>query len=1012
MRCLKTKRFTFKVAMLIGCLWLPFTLCAKPITEKQAMQLAADFFCRKTVRTVQIGKTATAQVRGTAIGRTESATDASYYVFTPEGNTGFVIISGDDELKPVIGYSATGRFDVARIPAQLTAYLDAYEKGIEMLRQHTVVQGRTVGGRAVAPLLTTQWNQDEPYNLQCGKYGDKYMPAGCVAVAVAQVMKYHNFPAKGNGVTDEMVISPSTDLSQSVYNWNKMRDTYEAGTYNDAEAEAVALLMRDVGRALWTYYTPESSSAFSAYIAPALHKHFNYSKDARLLMRDYYTSQNWMDIIRENLTAGQPVVYCGSNVPGNTGHVFVCDGIDENDYLHINWGWSGNCDGYFDINAFAPYGTDDGEYTYYAEHQMVVGIHPGDPEADNAAYESPLMVWGFKLGDADYMDYFYHSPQLDENGRLGGKTPLKFRLYYNLLNNTRATTNYDEYLIYGSLYDENKQLIKRFDISNTIRGRIDRDKYREHCCLFDFTDVPAGNYYVSLWYKRDQDRNGTYVDKEFDFACEPFFPVTVKDGGLYFESADNTPDAKRLEIISAEQAHPLYEKAGKGLLRLAIRNNGKEVFKDEDLSIWCAPENEAADSPDISTLTKVGNMYIGAIYDGATVMYSGFVSNDLGAGNYLGAGRYRLYFSYRANGEDVLVSGDKKYYFDVTPLPDHIPFVLTQPLTLEFPAYENSDHEWMKIGVQYMPTGHCTDFWNSGSRDVQFWAAPVSSPENKFLLFESLGCYLIYNNYRQDTSMEGSPDLLWKTPGEYRVWLKTRAGGTQEWMDIDLPNNTGTFTVTEYQPLGPALYLTAPMAFENGNNHIKPGSEFSVAMKVKSPTGINMLLDNSFAKITETTASPNGIGYARSIEADKTELAPGEETEMRVNFYLPDNAEFYGKRLMVMVYVNYEVYLGEYVNPGNYLESISFTADPSSGINDTNSNGAFKCNLSGNALSVQPVGIGDKVELWSAAGILIKRCQTRSDRCEMAVSDLAPGVYIVKVHSADHTCQSAKIAIQ
>lgn len=995
--------FPFKITMFICYLWLPFAMYAEPISEKQARQLASEFFNRNTIRTVQVKKVATASECGRKVKQTESATGTSYYIFTPDNGKGFVIISGDDEMKPIIGYSLTNTFDATRMPAQLTAYLDSYEKGFAEMRQNHAVQGRTAGGKAVAPLITTQWSQETPYNLLCGKYGGTYFPAGCLTTAVAQVMKYYNFPAKGNGAAGHRTSSDPIDLSQSVYDWKHMKDSYQEGTYNDTEARAVALLMRDVGFALWTYYTPEGSSAYSAYIAPSLYKHFNYSKDIRYLIRECYTSQDWINIIRENLSAGQPIVYCAGH---STGHSFVCDGIDNNDYLHINWGWSGDCDGYFDIDAFAPYGTDifGKNLTLYADHQMVVNIHPGDPDADNSAYESPLLVWGLKAGEVyKDNDYVYSTPKSDKDVRASGNSTMKFGATFKLLNNTRATTNYDEYLYFGSLYDENKQLIKRFDLEHGIRGRLDRDKYIEAGINFDFTNIADGNYYVSMWYKRDKNRDGHYEDREFDFACDPYLPVTVKDGRIHLES-DNTTTDEPLEIISVEQPHTIYENVEYGYLKLAIRNNGNELFKNKNLNIYCVPENEAVENPDISTLTETGTAYIEAIYDGATVTFPGSIRKKLNAG------RYRLYFSYYKD-KETLVQDGKKHFIDVAPLPDNIPFVLTQPLVFESSSYENSDHEWMEIKTYYMATGHCMDFWN-GKHDVQIWAAPTSNPEDKILLFESLDEYTFsHTNYYTYATITGNPDLFWKATGEYRVWLKVRSAGEKDWIEIDIPNNTGTFNVTEYKPFGPILHMTAPMQFENGNS-VKPGTEFNVTMKVKSPTGIHMLLDNSFAKVTESTASPYSVAYLQSMQADKTELAPGEETEMRLNFYLPDNAELYGKRLMVMVYVNYEEYMGEYVVPGNYMESIYFTAAPSSGINDTKNNGTVSYDIKGNTLTIHNINAGQTVELWSATGLLIKCGQAHSNRLEMAVNDLAPGVYIVRVRSEDHTCQSVKIAIK
>lgn len=996
----KSATFLTKAAILLCSLLLPVSSVAKQISEKRAKQLASDFFNRRTIKPLKVKKVATSFECRSTIKKTKSNTNADntgYYVFKPETGSGFVIISGDDQMKPIVGYSTTSTFDVNNMPAQLISYLETYESNITKIQQGDAIQGRTSGGKAVAPLLTTQWNQHDPYNI----YLEWNALTGCVATAVAQVMKYFNYPAKGNGII-ETFWGATLDLSQSVYDWNNMKDRYNLGEYNDAESSAVALLMRDVGYALDTQYGTDASRAYQHYIAPVLYKHFNYSKDIQLLKRECYASQEWIDIIRENLLAGQPILYGAAE---SSGHEFVCDGIDENDYLHINWGWSGYCDGYFDVNALSP--ANLGGNSFYRDHDMVVNIHPGNPDDDNSDYEAPLLVWNFRLGDADYTDYFYRSPQLDSDGRLCGKTPLKFRLYYNLLNNTRQSTGYNEYAWYGALYDENKQLIKRFDTGTLMRGLLYHDRYRtEECCLFDFSDIADGNYYVSIWYKRDKDRSGIYEDKEFDFACDPFFPVTVKDDGLYFDPKISVKN--HIEINSVEQKFTYYENSAthRSCLKITAHNNNKEAV-ELNLSIYSIPESEAVDNPDISTLEIIGNAY-NIIYGDATVTLNGSIKENLPQG------RYRLYFGYYSKElrETVFIQSDKKYFFEVTALPNDVPLVFTEPFEFKSTSYENVDWTVMEFKVYYMPTGNNPEFF-SYRKDIQFWAAPISNPENKFLLYELLDDDShFFSSNLFSTSFKGVPDLLWKTPGEYRIWMKVRTVGEENWLEFNDPNNTGTFTLTEYHSNGQTLYMTEPMKFEHGNL-IKPNKGFNVTMKVKSPTGINMLLDNSAVIVTDNTARTTTLPISYKIEADKTELAPGEETEMRLKFYPYDNENIYGKRFMIMVYVRYdENHHGEYIVPGEYMESIYFTIDPLTNTNDATTNSVYNQRIDGNILTITDINAGETVEIWSDTGILAKREQANSNRYETTLGNLPAGIYIVKVHSKNKTYQSTKIVLK
>ena len=125
-------------------------------------------------------------------------------------------------------------------------------------------------------------------------------------------------------------------------------------------------------------YGTDASSAFSTEIAPALFRHFNYSKEARLLMRESYDSQQWIDIIRDNLCNNRPIVYGGSGNQG--GHSFVCDGIDENDYLHINWGWAGGADGFYASDALNP--TMSKTYNFNNLTTVVYNIKPASTSAE------------------------------------------------------------------------------------------------------------------------------------------------------------------------------------------------------------------------------------------------------------------------------------------------------------------------------------------------------------------------------------------------------------------------------------------------------------------------------------------------------------------------------------------------------------------------------------------------------------------------------------------------------
>lgn len=197
----------------------------RQIDEKQAAVLAEKFIGSHSGSTQSMRRTAP---------RTETAIsskNSGFYIFSTDES--FVIVSGDDELKPIVGYSFSGTFDPENIPVQLTDFLNSYENGVNDFRAGRLAVGKSAGGSAVAPLLSTKWDQGEPYNNLCTpQYGSQNYYTGCVATAIAQVMKYHNYPPSGKGKTEERWTNPSVDLNESVYDWNNMLDEYRDNTWN------------------------------------------------------------------------------------------------------------------------------------------------------------------------------------------------------------------------------------------------------------------------------------------------------------------------------------------------------------------------------------------------------------------------------------------------------------------------------------------------------------------------------------------------------------------------------------------------------------------------------------------------------------------------------------------------------------------------------------------------------------------------------------------------------------
>ncbi|MBR1469749.1 MAG: C10 family peptidase [Prevotella sp.] len=240
------------------------------------------------------------------------------------------------------------------------------------------LSGQTTIKAYVEPLLTTAWGQDAPYYNMCptktnGSGEEQHCRVGCVACAMGQVMNYYQYPEVGKGSWTDIFNSAATaNFGETHYDWTNMRDTY-VGNYSDKEAEAVATLLYHCGVAVNMIYGLQSSSTFTSFannLTTALTRYFGYeSKGLRSVSRSQYTKEAWLQLIYETLSAGQPIIYSGNSTLMG-GHTWVIDGYDEDGKLHMNWGWYGRSNGYYDIDL-TEIGLD-----FNQKQSMIIGIRP------------------------------------------------------------------------------------------------------------------------------------------------------------------------------------------------------------------------------------------------------------------------------------------------------------------------------------------------------------------------------------------------------------------------------------------------------------------------------------------------------------------------------------------------------------------------------------------------------------------------------------------------------------
>lgn len=352
-------------------LLLTLSASAKPRTMAQLRAIAA--------RELSVSTTVE-DTRATNISNMEMLQQLSDLTVIGNRHVGFVVLANDDAIEAVVGVSNKPYTNDTNINPSFQWYLRAANAAIAS----RIANGQGYSG-SIAPsaplpnhvdsLIETKWDQEAPYNndIQKDANGNPYL-VGCVAIAMTQIMRYHKYPTVGKGSNTYSMNGEtlSADFSASPYQWDKMLSVYKKGKYTDEEAKAVSELMRQVGISVNMDYKPGFSSSNTMSAQNAFINNFGYNPNMNRYTRNYYSEQEWMDMVYKELSEQRPIYYSGNDSKGENGHAFVIDGYNAEGKVHVNWGWGGFEDGYFDIGILTPKG--NGDYSY--KQDMIVGIQP------------------------------------------------------------------------------------------------------------------------------------------------------------------------------------------------------------------------------------------------------------------------------------------------------------------------------------------------------------------------------------------------------------------------------------------------------------------------------------------------------------------------------------------------------------------------------------------------------------------------------------------------------------
>ena len=411
--------------MLIG------NLMAGNVSQQTAQRIGQQF----------LGTTALAQEKAEIqlqlVSAAVSRDGVDFYVFNVNGG-GFVIIAGDDRVKPILAYSTTGSYDPEDVADGFAYTLNSFRTEIQYVREHNLAAtpdiveewravsttGQIRSGRqaraVVGPLCQTIWNQNFPFNSQCpedpeGNGG--YVYAGCVATAMGQVMKYWNYPEQGMGshtYNPSGYAQQTANFGETEYHFELMPNALDSLS-TEEDYFYIAQFLHHCGIAVDMQYSGNGSGAYSFDVPIALQTYFGYSCDDIVTLSFWgfymYTVEQWIQMLKDGgLDEHMPLYYSGSDDNGAGGHAFVCDGYDENDYFHFNWGWSGRDDAWCPIGAL-----NTTKYAFNDSNAFLGHIRPNNSTYNNR----PENITDFDVqenGDMQSVTLTWTNPTLDLNG--------------------------------------------------------------------------------------------------------------------------------------------------------------------------------------------------------------------------------------------------------------------------------------------------------------------------------------------------------------------------------------------------------------------------------------------------------------------------------------------------------------------------------------------------------------------------------------------------------------------
>lgn len=548
--------------------------------EAEALAIAQQFYNNKISKGLRSGLEFQLAFSKKCADSTLNSENPCLYAFNAGDGQGFVIVSGNDAVKSILAFSDKGKFPSENeMPENLKYWLEYYSKEIScVVRDNPSLMPASTENVSSAtvetgPLLgDIRWGQGNPYNYLCpySTTKNELSATGCVATAMAQIMKYYKWPVTGTGsnsysfnTLDSQTRTISVNFGQTKYKWDKMLDSYGSTATADEDTAAAQLVYHCGVAVNMQYGIPENggSSATSTDAGLAFKNHFGYDEDLQSYSRMYFTTSTWNNMIIKEIDAGRPVIYSGSSDKG--GHTFVCDGYNSDGYFHINWGWDGNANGYYELNILNPdyVGTGGSADGYSQDQEIITGIQKPD-NISNPTYN---------LG-------IYQKGVSSDTKTISNLSSGTFNLTYGYWNYGLTTFNGS----IGAILYKDGSLYRQLSEYNTML----QTKHGSTSASFtglSLKNIASGTYQLYIAYKPNGS-NTWYLISGNNFLNN-HLNVTINGNIATITTPNNNPQLRLAQTIKTEGK--IY-KGKTCIYDVNIKNDGSEFYSYLTLKIYSA----------------------------------------------------------------------------------------------------------------------------------------------------------------------------------------------------------------------------------------------------------------------------------------------------------------------------------------------------------------------------------------------------------------------------------------